>query len=71
MLPKKKTFPICHVYDKQHEGCYIKCRNITDEMRGKVDKIVKAGAFDNRAAAVATSQPQQGAPSQSARKVGQ
>ena len=26
----------------------MKCRNISDEIRGKVDKRVKAGTFDNK-----------------------
>ena len=43
--PEKKRFPVCHACGKQHEGGYLKCRNITDEIRGKVDKLVKAGVF--------------------------
>ena len=50
--PKKKTFHVCHACDKQHEGGYMKCRNITDEMRGKVNKLVKAGVFDNKSGGV-------------------
>ena len=26
----------------------MKCRNITDKMRGRVNKMVKAGTFDNK-----------------------
>ena len=45
---KTKTFPVCHVCGKQHKGGYMKCRNITEDMRTGVDQMVKAGAFDDK-----------------------
>ena len=48
MSPEKKIFPVCHASGKQHGDGYLKCRNITDEMRGKVDKLVKARAFNDK-----------------------
>ena len=48
MSPEKNTFPVCHACGKQHEGGYMKCRNITEDMHGRVDKMVKIGAFDDK-----------------------
>ena len=41
-------FPVCHVCGKQHDGGYMKCRNITKDMRRMIDKMVKARAFDDK-----------------------
>ena len=46
--PKKKTFPVCHAYRKQHDGGHLKCRSITDEHHKRIDELVKAGAFDDK-----------------------
>ena len=46
--PKTKKFPVCHVCVKQHEGGYMECRHITEDMHGGVNQMDKARTFDNK-----------------------
>ena len=48
MSPETKTFPVCHMYSKQHKGSYKKCCNITEDMCARVDQMVKDETFDNK-----------------------
>ena len=44
----KKSWPICHVCGKQHEGSYPNCRSTTDEPHNCIGKIAEAREFNDK-----------------------